>query len=237
MTRMPATRTARRLAAVSATATLVALATASPAFAHVEVSAKETRALSKNVVLDFACESESATAGITKAQVFLPEGIKPTDVTYVEGPKGWKLTSDDRSVTVSGSALPAGKDAEFTVSVAQLPDAKSLAFKTLQSYEDERIDRWIELDEGSESPAPVLKLKAAAPGSTAVEASPSTSSAAPTVSATPSAVETPVVEEKAAEKEDDGGSIALPVGLGVAALVIVGGGIWWWQRRGAADGS
>ncbi|MFD8076864.1 DUF1775 domain-containing protein [Streptomyces sp. NPDC059718] len=237
MTRMPTTRTARRFAAVSATATLLALATASPAFAHVEVSAQETRALSKNVALDFACESESATAGITKAQVFLPEGIKPDDVTYVDGPKGWKLTSDDRSITVSGSALPAGEDAEFTVSVAQLPDAKSLAFKTLQSYKDGRIDRWIELDEGSESPAPVLKLKAAAPGATAAEASPAPSSAAPTVAAGPSTVEASEVEEKASEKEEDGGSIALPVGLGVAAVVLVGGGIWWWQRRGAATGS
>ena len=50
-----------------------------------------------------------------------------------KGPDGWKLAPTSRGYTVSGPKLAVGEDAEYVVTVRQLPDAKSLVFKTLQT--------------------------------------------------------------------------------------------------------
>ncbi|WP_186356877.1 DUF1775 domain-containing protein [Streptomyces sp. SLBN-118] len=74
--------------------------------------------------------------------------------------------SEDGS-TVGGKALATRTDAVHSITVTQLPDAKSLAFKTIETYGDGTVDRWIELPGGGaepENPAPVLALKPAAPG-------------------------------------------------------------------------
>ncbi|WP_055722909.1 DUF1775 domain-containing protein, partial [Streptomyces niveiscabiei] len=155
------------------TATTLILLTAQSAAAHVEVSADNPQALAQNVELTWSAESESATAGIKEVRVVLPKGIAPADVTYVSGPKSWTLTATSDGFAVKGAPLPTGEDAEVSVTVKQLPDAEQLVFKTLQTYGDGKIDRWIELEEPgkaeeepghshSGNPAPVLKLKAAA---------------------------------------------------------------------------
>jgi len=105
--------------------------------------------------------------------------------------------------------------------------------------EDERrlsqADRWIELDESGEQPAPVLKLKAAAAG--AKSASPPPSETA-SQSASPSAEEpefspSPVAE---AETKDDGGlSTGAWIGIGAVVVVAVGGALYLVRRRGAAS--
>ncbi|MEV0486893.1 DUF1775 domain-containing protein [Streptomyces sp. NPDC050508] len=237
MSRLSNTRTtARRLTiATAATATAVLL-TAGPAAAHVEVESEKAQALAENVEVSFDAESESSTAGITGIRVVLPEGIAPADVTYGEGPKGWKFTANDDGYTVQGPAVKAGANAEYSVVVKQLPDAKELAFKTLQTYDDGRTDRWIELDESGEQPAPVLKLKAAAPG--AKSASPT-----PTPSETVSQSASPTPEEPSsspvaeAETKDDGGlSAGAWTGIGAVVVVVVGGGVYLVRRgRGAAS--
>ncbi|WP_330308441.1 MULTISPECIES: DUF1775 domain-containing protein [unclassified Streptomyces] len=227
--------TVRRLTiATAATATAVLL-TAGPAAAHVEVESEQAQALAENVEISFDAESESDTAGITQIRVVLPEGIAPADVTYGEGPKGWKFTANEDGYTVKGPAVKAGVNAEYSVVVKQLPDAEELAFKTLQTYSDGRTDRWIELDEGSEQPAPVLKLKAAAAG--AKSASPTPSDTA-SESASPAAEEpepssTPVAE---AAKDDDGGlSTGAWIGIGAAVAVIAGAGVYLVRRRSGAQ--
>jgi hypothetical protein len=208
----------------------------------VEVTAKDARALATDVRLEFMAESESASAGITKLQVFLPDGIKPADVTYTDGPKDWKLTREERTFTVSGPAVATGKDAEFAVTIRQLPNTESLVLKTLQTYSDGRIDRWIEREESTghghgNAAAPRLDLKPAAarvsPSATAKDtSSPSSSSSATTQ--TPSNTAGPDTDRKdAAAQRDDATSPLLPVALGVLALAAVGGGIWW-RRRSAA---
>ncbi|MFJ8670110.1 DUF1775 domain-containing protein [Streptomyces sp. NPDC093600] len=62
--------------------------------------------------------------------------------------------------------MKAGEDAEHSVVVRQLPDAEEVVFRTLQTYSDGRVDRWIEAgasggDHSHGNEAPVLKLEAA----------------------------------------------------------------------------
>jgi hypothetical protein len=209
----------------------------------VEVTAKDARALATDVHLEFMAESESASAGITKLQVFLPDGIKPADVTYADGPKDWKLTREERTFTVSGPAVATGKDAEFAVTIRQLPNTESLVLKTLQTYSDGRIDRWIEREESTghghgNAAAPRLDLKPAAarvsPSATAKDTSSPSSSSSSATTQTPSNTAGPDTDRKdAAAQRDDATSPLLPVALGVLALAAVGGGIWW-RRRSAA---
>ena len=189
-------------------ATALVLLTAVPAAAHVEVESERAQALAENVEISFDAESESDSAGITQIRVVLPDGIAPADVSYGNGPKGWKFTPADDGYTVKGSALKAGVNAEYSVVVKQLPDAEELAFKTLQSYADGQVDRWIELDERGENPAPVLKLKAAAPNAKPADPSPS-ESPTPTTSPSP---------EAATEKTDNGVSAGAWIAIVVAAL-------------------
>ncbi|MFD4509290.1 DUF1775 domain-containing protein [Streptomyces sp. NPDC058457] len=226
--------TARRLTLVTAATATAVLLTAGPAFAHVEVESEKAQALAENVEISFDAESESATAGITRIRVALPEGIAPADVAYGEGPKGWKFTALDDGYTVEGPALKAGVNAEYSVVVKQLPDAKELAFKTLQTYGDGQTDRWIELDENGENPAPVLKLKAAAPGATPAAPSPSRTSAAASPSAAPEETQPSSSPAAQAEAKDDEGGLSAGawVGIGLAA-VIVGGGAGYLVRRRA----
>ncbi|WP_328429374.1 DUF1775 domain-containing protein [Streptomyces sp. NBC_00443] len=237
------TRRLRRTGALTAVAFAVAVTFVGPAAAHTEVEAEGARALDQNVALTFTAESESASAGISKLEVILPEGIAPADITFKEGPKGWKFAATSRGYTLSGVKLAVGEDAEYVVSVRQLPDAESLVFKTLQSYSDGQVDRWIELEEesggdghGHGHPAPRLELKAAAPGAKVVSPTPSEE---PTTEepATPStAPSTPSAQAAADDTEgDDGMPVALPIGIG-AAVVVLGAGAWWLRsRRGGAS--
>jgi uncharacterized protein YcnI len=235
-------RSLRRTGALSAVAFALAVATASPAAAHAEVEAEGARALDQNVELTFSAESESASAGISKLEVILPNGITPQDITYEEGPKGWKFAPTGRGYTVSGPKLAVGEDAEYVVTVRQLPDAKELVFKTLQTYSDGKVDRWIELEEEAEGdghghghPAPRLELKAAAPGAESVSPSPTdeptTSAPSPgTASDEPAAEESPAEPVADNSKDDDGMPVAVPLGIGAAVLVL-GAGLWWFRNR------
>lgn len=240
----PAARAGRRLVLAGALALTATLALAAPASAHAEVEADKPQALAENVTLSFVSEAESASAGFTDLRVVLPEGIAPADVTLDEGPKGWKLTAAEDGYTLAGPALKSGVDAEYKIKVRQLPDVKELVFKTVETYSDGEVSRWIELPTGGkepEQPAPVLKLKAAAPGAKPVSASP-TATPSPTPSAaasTPSAASgapdaSPTADDTAAD-EDDGMSTSTLVAVIVVALLALGGGAWWLVKRGSGS--
>lgn len=174
----------RRIALAGAAALTATLALAAPASAHAEVEADTPQALAENVTLRFVseAEAESATAGFTELRIVLPEGITPGDVTLGEAPEGWRLTATGDGYRLAGPALKAGVDAEHSIKVRQLPDAKEIAFKTVETYSDGEVSRWIELPTGdaeSEQPAPVLKLKAAAAGAEPESASPSPAESTP----------------------------------------------------------
>lgn len=237
-------RSLRRFGALTAVALAVTVATAAPAAAHAEVEAEGARALDQNVALTFSAASESASAGITGLEVILPKGITADDLTYEEGPEGWKLTATSRGYTVSGPKLAVGEDAEYVVVVRQLPDAEELVFKTLQSYSDGGVDRWIELEDDAEDdhghghPAPVLRLKPAAPGAKPVASSPTPepTTAVPSPGTAPGetvaeATDTATGTPTGTGTDGDGGvplAVLLGVGAGVAVL---GGGAWWLRSR------
>ncbi|MFR0355812.1 DUF1775 domain-containing protein [Streptomyces sediminimaris] len=232
----PLARTARRAALAGAAAVTATLALSVPASAHAEVEADTPQALATDVTLTFVSEAESASGGFTKVRVVLPEGIAPGDVTLDGAPEGWKLTAAGDGYTLGGPALKPGVDAEHRIKVKQLPNAKELVFKTVETYSDGEVSRWIETPTGGkepEQPAPVLKLKAAAPGATPL--SPEAGATAPAGSApdAPSATaasSAPVADTAGAE-QDHGPSTGLVVGAAVLALVVLGGGGWVLARR------
>ncbi|MEW2045123.1 DUF1775 domain-containing protein [Streptomyces sp. NPDC005476] len=245
----PSAHAGRRLVLAAAVALTAGLTLATPAAAHAEVEADKPQALAENVTLSFVSEAESEAAGFTELRVVLPEGIVPADVTLGEGPKGWKFTATKDGYTVAGPALKAGVDAEHKIRIRQLPDAEELAFKTVETYSDGEISRWIELPadgKEAEQPAPLLKLKAAAPGAKAVGPSPTAAqsatagAAAPTPSAAApsaatSAADTSSAAADTASDEDSGMSSAILVAGIVVVLLVLGGGTWWLLRRRTAS--
>ncbi|MFI6697509.1 DUF1775 domain-containing protein [Streptomyces sp. NPDC050509] len=249
------TRTTRRSGLVVALALTATLATAGTAYAHAEVTADKPQALAEDVTLSFISEAESSSAGFTQLRVVLPQGIAPDDVSLTDGPKGWKLKTVQDGYTVEGPALPAGTDAEHKIKVRQLPESSEIAFKTVETYSDGEVSRWIEVPSGGEEPqqpAPVLKLKAAAPGAAPASPSPATSAPPSATEAAPSSTETPdpknsaqensarenTAQENSAQESDDSSPVPL-IGVGVAVLLGLGAGGWWWlaRRQKTAGGS
>ncbi|MFE9842022.1 DUF1775 domain-containing protein [Streptomyces goshikiensis] len=231
----------RRRCIAAVGAVVVVGVAAGPAAAHAEVTASDPRALAENVTLSFTSEAESETAGIKELRVVLPKGIAPDALTLKDAPKDWKLTATADGYTIGGPALATGTDAEYSVTVRQLPDEKSLAFKTLETYGDGKIDRWIEVPTGGEkvdNPAPLLELKAAAPGAKLIAPAPSPtptpSSAAPAAPAAPAAqVSAPVASTSTrAASDEQGGNTGAVAGVIAAVLLLAAGGTFWWVRRG-----
>jgi len=235
---MSTVRTIRRIGAVSAAAIAATIVFAGPASAHAEVTASTPQALAKDVVLTFTGEAESESAGFTDVRVVLPEGIAPGDVTLDEAPKGWKMKPTKDGYTISGPKLAVGTNAVHKVKVRQLPDAKSLAFKTIETYSDGKVSRWIELPGDGpepEEPAPVLELKAAAAGSKPSASSPPPSKETDKTSdKTSDKASGESTKEKADEEESGNGGAATAIGIGIGVLVVAGGGLWVFKQRRSA---
>jgi hypothetical protein len=193
-----------------------------PAWAHVEVEADKPRAGAEDVTLTFTGEAESSTAGITSERVVLPPGIAVADVALMKAPKGWEFTAGSDGFTVGGTALKVGEDAVFAVKVVKLPtDVATLSFKTLETYGDGKVSRWIDLPQPGEpepdSPAPTITLKgAAAPAS------------APS---TPSASLGPAPSEAPSTPSATGPSSAPPNDPPAEASTLHAG---WWAAAGVA---
>ena len=206
---------ARRCVIIGAACIATIIGTATAATAHVEVAADKTQAGATNVTVTFTGEAESTTAGIASEQVVLPAGITPQQVRLAKAPGGWTLTPTADGFTVAGAALPVGTDAEFSVLIDKLPaDAAELAFKTIETYGDGQIVRWIEIPKPGEAepanPAPMLKLTGAVP---VASTAPATSQAAEaTTQPAPSAT-------VAAPVTDDGGSNVAWIVVGAVVVV------------------
>ncbi|MDX6762969.1 MULTISPECIES: DUF1775 domain-containing protein [Streptomyces] len=221
---------------------------AGPAAAHAGVTASDPRALAENVTLSFTSEAESDTAGIAELRVVLPKGIAPDAVTLKDAPEEWKLTATPEGYTIGGPALATGTDAEYSITVRQLPDERSLVFKTLETYSDGKISRWIEVPTDGEkvdNPAPVLELRAAAPGAELIapSSSPSPTVDAPaTGTATAGGVPSPgqsaappppaaSASAQAAGAEEAGSGTGATAGVVAAVLLLAAAGTFGWVRR------
>ncbi|MFE2480855.1 DUF1775 domain-containing protein [Streptomyces sp. NPDC059389] len=229
----------RRLGIAAVGAVAVVGVAAGPAAAHAEVTASDPRALAEKVTLSFTSEAESETAGIAELRVVLPKGIAPDALTLKDAPKEWKLTATADGYTIGGPALPTGTDAEYSVTVRQLPDEKSLAFKTLETYGDGKVSRWIEVPTAGEkvdNPAPVLQLKAAAPGAKPIAPgpSPTPSAAVPSPRASTASPSAPAASAgaRAAGDEQAGGGTGAVLGAVAAVLLLAAAGAFRWLRRG-----
>lgn len=180
---MSATSALRRAATVTALTTASVLVAAGVASAHVTVHPESYAKGATDGVLTFRVPNEEDTASTTRVQVFLPTD-HPVLGVLVSPRDGWtaKVTTtklktpvktDDGTITEAaseitwtGGRIGAGQFEDFDVAFGQLPeDTGRLTFKTLQTYSDGKVVRWIEepadgADE-PENPAPALKLTAA----------------------------------------------------------------------------
>ncbi|MDW8805284.1 DUF1775 domain-containing protein [Streptomyces scabiei] len=231
--------TARR-GAVAVTAALTAvLVLPTPASGHAEVESGTARALAENVTLAFTSEAESDTSGFTRLRVVLPDGIAPGDVTLADAPEGWKLTRASDGYIVAGPALDTGTDAEHSIKVRRLPDVGQLVFKTVETYGDGRISRWIELPDGDaepEQPAPVLTLRPASADTSSSASSPSTGTT-PTPASTAPAGAAPAVTADTAATQNDTRPVGLLTGSFIGVLLALGGAWWLVERRRSSGAS
>ncbi|MEV7031369.1 YcnI family protein [Streptomyces sp. NPDC093272] len=180
---MSATSALRRAATVTALTAASVLVAAGVASAHVTVHPESYAKGATDGVLTFRVPNEEDTASTTRVQVFLPTD-HPVLGVLVSPRDGWtaKVTTtklktpvktDDGTITEAaseitwtGGKIGAGQFEDFDVAFGQLPeDTGRLTFKTLQTYSDGKVVRWIEepadgADE-PENPAPTLKLTAA----------------------------------------------------------------------------
>ncbi|MEU6073434.1 YcnI family protein [Micromonospora sp. NPDC047074] len=225
----------RRSVSVAAALALGAVATAvfgfaAPASAHVTVNPQEATQGGYGRFA-FRVPNESDTASTTKLEVVFPENAPVGSVSTMPVP-GWTVAVEKRKVDppieVHGSQLTEavakltwtaapnagvkpGEFQEFPVSMGPLPQVDTMIFKTLQTYSDGNVQRWIDEPlpggEEPESPAPVLTLAAAAP------------SAAPTG---PAGSAAPRADD---DDDDDAEGSGLATGLAVAGLVAGVGGL------------
>jgi uncharacterized protein YcnI len=235
----------KRMATVAAVAGLAVVGLAGPALAHVEVSADKTTAGASDVTLTFTGEAENDKAGIKSERVVLPAGLDPAGVTLVKAPAGWTFSTAADGFTVGGTPLKIGVDAVWKVKIAKLPDGETrLSFKTLETYGDGSVVRWIEIQEPGQGepdhPAPLVTLEpgpSAGPVSAApVSAGPVSAGPSPAASATnPTSLAASPVAALPGDESAGGGAWWIWV---IVAVVLIGGGVVLvLRRRSAARGA
>lgn len=179
---------ASRLAAVGALAASAVVVLSSPAFAHVTVQPEGTAAKGGYAVVDFRVPNERDNASTTKLEVSFPTD-HPLASAMPEPVSGWnvKVTKAklDKPIelhgqkiseavskvtwTATGDGVKAGFFQKFPVAIGALPeDADELVFKAIQTYSNDEVVRWIEVQEEGQdepdNPAPVLALSDATEG-------------------------------------------------------------------------
>lgn len=239
-----------RAATVAALAGATVLLAAVPAFAHVTVQ-PSTAVKGGYSTVAFKVPNEQDSGSTVKVEVNIPTDHPIASVSLQPVP-GWTaqvttsklatpIKTDDGTVdqavtkiTWSGGKIAPGQFQQFPVSFGPLPsDAASLSFKTLQTYDNGDIVRWIEIpQEGQpepQNPAPTLTLTAPA------------AEGAATATATGTPAPAPAADSKSTQQASSGGSDSdgTARALGIAGIVVgaagVGFGVYAGRRRGAAQ--
>jgi len=168
----------RRSVAALGVITAIALGVAAPAWAHVTIDPKQAPAGS-DAELTFSAPNEMDNANTTQLQVFFPTD-HPIAAANVKPIPGWtfsvqmmqvttpistdsgNVTQAVQSVTWTGGAIKPGEFQQFTVSVGLPANATSLEFKTIQTYDNGQVVRWIDTTPKNgpapDHPAPVITL-------------------------------------------------------------------------------
>ena len=205
---------------------------AGPAFAHVTVDPDEANQ-GGYATLTFKVPNEKDDASTVQLEVEIPTD-HPIASVSVQPVPAWTATvskttlptpiqTDDGQVTEAvskivwtGGSIDPGQFQQFPVSMGPLPKTDSIVFKTLQTYSDGDVVRWIELTpaggEEPEHPAPAVTLEKVAEGADHHAA----------------AAEESDGEEAAASSDshDDSSSDTLGiVGIVVGALGVILGGV------------
>lgn len=178
------TRIARRVAVVGGVAASAVVLLAGPALAHVGVQPVGEAAKGGYATVNFKVPNERDDASTVKLEVNFPTEHPLASVSPQAVP-GWKIAVTKSKLakpielhgkqiteavskvtwTATGDGVEAGYFQQFPLSIGQLPeDADQLVFKSLQTYSNDEVVRWIDAPtEGAEpeSPAPVLALTAA----------------------------------------------------------------------------
>lgn len=175
-----------RIAIAGGVAASTVLLLAGPASAHVSVQPQGEAAKGGYATINFKVPNERDNASTTKLEVNFPTDHPLSSVSPQAVP-GWKIEITKSKLakpldvhgkkineavskvtwTADGTGIAPGYFQQFPLSVGKLPeDADQLVFKALQTYSNKEVVRWIEEPTAGgdepESPAPVLKLAAAA---------------------------------------------------------------------------
>jgi len=224
-------RTTLRTAARVALGTLASVASvclvlvAAPGWAHVTVN-PDTATQGGYTALSFRVPTESDSASTTKVQVFLPQDHPLASVSVKPHP-GWHakvvtkklatpLSTDDGPVTEGvfsvtwtpdgrQDAIAPGEYDEFDISVGPLPDVSSLTFKTLQTYSDGTVVRWIDPP--------------------AAEGQPEPEHPAPTLALVPASDQGPEATDPAEGGDDGDGTATTALVLSIVAVLLGGGAL------------
>ncbi|MEX2972529.1 YcnI family protein [Streptomyces sp. C184] len=226
-------RALRRTTLVTGLAAAGLLTAAGSAFAHVTVHPDSYPKGATDGTLTFRVPNEENNAGTTKVQVVLPTD-HPIPSVLVTPEPGWTaqvkttklknpIKTDDGTIneavsqiTWTKGKIQPGQYQDFSVAFGQLPDdTEKLAFKTLQTYSDGKVVRWIEEPKAGqaepENPAPVLKLTKAA-DEAATSASPAPKAAAAAAAA--------AADDSTTRALGIAGLIAGVLGIGTAAVAL-----------------
>lgn len=189
---------------------------AQPAFAHVTVQPGEA-ARGSYTKLAFRVPNEDDSAATVKLEVELPAEIEEARTKPVPG---WTAHVADGRITWDGGRIEPGEFQEFEISVGPLPETDELEFKTIQTYDDGEVVRWIEPTPAGgdepDHPAPVLRLVASSGDDHHADDAPD--AAAPADDGDGDSD-----DDSDGDDSDDSGTSALPIvgiALGAAALVV-----------------
>lgn len=168
-----------RLLGATLGAVLAVVVLAGPASAHVTMHSFEARSGGTDVGLTLRVPNEKDNASTVTVRVALPLGT-PLIGVLTRPLAGWAATvttaklakpvkTDDGTITEAasritwtGGRIGPGQYQDFDFEVSQLPVAKELEFKVLQTYSDGDVVRWIDSpttgQPAPEHPAATLSL-------------------------------------------------------------------------------
>lgn len=236
----------RRLTASGMAAAAALVVTAAPAAAHNEWE-PATAAPGSVVDLALFVEGEQPDAGTTMVELFFPA---PITVAALPAVPGWTATPTDGQVGgpasgVTWSGGPAPGDLELPIRLGPLPDEPGrLQFKTVQTYANGEVDRWIdEWPEGAAeppAPGPVLDLVPGGPGTVPATTAPPTTTTASTTTTTASTTTTEADQAAAEDTDDsdtdDSDSDVWPWVIGGVVVLAIAAGAFAFLRSRSSPG-